>query len=192
MSVLLQQQFKKPTEFGVRYFDVTKPADAPVGFDASLRERVRGHKPEITWKYRVPLAHSPGVEVAWSCPLRKESERKDEIDISVLAGGEVRRAFSWSCTAKATLDAAVPTSLQPRQRGCSSKMVRYKTGDDSLTLEIWRLSNGDVILEVSSKGEDTPERLAAFRQDVVANLVAAGASPLDRSKTEIGTQCSTP
>ena len=193
VSELLRRNFKAPTEFSVRYFDVVKPMDAPAGFDAALRERVRGGRTEVTWKYRATSSdQAPRLHDAWVCPLRGVAKSKNEVDVSVLAGGEVRRATSWSCTITAAFDVAVPASLQPKQRGCASKMSRYETGDEQLTLEVWRLSNGEVVLEVSVKGLDTPEQLTSFRRNVVDTLVAAGAVPLDRSKTEIGTRCRTP
>jgi hypothetical protein len=42
---------------------------------------------------------------------------------------------------------------------------------------------------VSKRGADASAALAAFRSEVVDKLLAAGAHPFDRSKTELGTEC---
>lgn len=144
----------------------------------------------MTWKYRSADAQAfSSLKATWTCPLRKEKKRKDELDVSVLAAGEVRLAYSRSCTAEATFKAAVPAAVKALQRGCPSSMTRYETSDESLTLELWRLASGESVLELSAKGDDSIERVSAFREQVVAKLLAAGATPLDRSKSEIGTQC---
>jgi hypothetical protein len=179
----------KSSWFDVRYFEVGAAKNVPEGFVAIVRERVKATKTETTWKYRGTEGFPTESEGVWKCPLRKEAKRKDEVDISFLADGTLRKAYSRSCTSKTGIREAVPAGLSPKQKGRSSKMNRRESADESLTAEEWRLSSGDVVLEVSMKGQDTPADLNRFKQVVVAKLLAAGAIPLDRSKTEIGTEC---
>ena len=191
VSELLNVRGKKDG-YDVRYFDALRPTDAPAGYDVILRERTKGGKAEVTWKYRRSADSSPAASApptaSWRCPLNHELKRKDETDVSVLAAGVARRSFSRSCTAKGPIGVAV-TSFAAGQKGCASRMLRRESEDESLTVEEWRLSNGEVVLEVSMKGADTPATLEAFRTQVVRKLLQAGIVPLDRSKSEIGTQC---
>lgn len=117
----------------------------------------------------------------------KDADAKDEVDVSILANGKVRRAYSRSCKVDAGHVAALPDASRLEQRGCTSTMARIKA-DDGRTVEAWTLPNG-VVIEASSKGKDTKATLAAFRQTIVRPLIDAGIAPLDRSKTEIGTSC---
>ena len=70
-------------------------------------------------------------------------------------------------------------------------MTRRESADESVTIEAWKLAGEKaVFLEVSKRGADASAALAAaFRSEVVDNLLAAGAHPFDRSKTELGTEC---
>jgi hypothetical protein len=68
-------------------------------------------------------------------------------------------------------------------------MVRLETKDESTTVERWELSNGEVVLEVSKKGPSRVDALATFQSGIAAELIKRGVKPIDRSKTDIGTQC---
>ena len=179
----------KASQFTIGYFEVVGFAGGPAGFLPILRERTKGDKADTTWKYRGSDAFPPGASDAWTCPLRKESKRKDEVDVSLLSDASVRRSFSRSCTAGVELKKSLPAGLTARAKGCSSAMQRRESKDGDVTIEEWRMSNGDVLLEVSSKARDDGPALAAFRERFVKPLIAAGIRPQDRSKTEIGTQC---
>ena len=181
----------KSSAFAIRYFDVAAPADAPPGMPAILRERVGDDGPDITWKYRGPGGFPAEATDRWNCPLNdeKKKKRKDEIDVSILdAAGSVRRSYSRSCSAEGPLAKVADVSLRAVQKGCASRMQRRQSKDESLTVEQWTLANGEVVLELSSKGADSPTELKRFRE-LAGPLLAAGIKPLDRSKTEIGTQC---
>ena len=178
----------KPADYVVQYYDPKRPQGAPNRFDAIVRERI-GTKVEVTWKYRGGSSAPPGAETSWSCPLRKERKRKDELDISILAGGGIKRAYSRSCTSEGSLAEAAPAKLKLKPRGCSSKMARLETKDESTTVERWELSNGEVVLEVSKKGPSSVDTLATFQSGIAAELIKRGVKPIDRSKTDISTQC---
>ena len=94
------------------------------------------------------------------------------------------------CTTKTSLGAALPAAIVGPQRGCTATMTRRESPDESVTIEAWKLAGEKaVFLEVSKRGADASAALAAFRSEVVDNLLAAGAHPFDRSKTELGTEC---
>jgi hypothetical protein len=180
------------SKFRIQYHDVRLPAGAPSGAAAIARERERASKVETTWKYRGASPFDAGTEHTWMCPLLGKAQRKDEVDVSMLAGGETRRAYSRSCTVKGAYSGSLPSALQGAQVGCSSRMERQESADGRYKVERWRLSNGQRLLEVSWSAGDTDVDLADFRRRVVEPLVSAGVQPLDRSKTELGTQCQRP
>ncbi|HSW26287.1 MAG TPA: hypothetical protein VLJ62_26250 [Burkholderiaceae bacterium] len=180
------------SKFRVQYHDVHLPAAAPSGASAIARERKRGSKVETTWKYRGASPFDAETEHTWTCPLSGKAKRKDEVDVSMLAGGETRRAHSRSCTVKGTYSGSVPPALQGAPAGCSSRMERQESADGRYKVERWRLSNDQQLLEVSWSAGDTESDLVDFRRRVVEPLVNAGVQPLDRSKTELGTQCQRP
>jgi hypothetical protein len=176
-----------PTVYSIRYFSSTKTANTPSA-NPILRER-QGNKTDVTWKYRSATGWSDLPDGAW-CPLLGKPKPKEEVDITVDETGAIRRVYSRSCTSKGNLAAALPAGLLGAQRGCIATMTRRESADETRTVEAWKLSGETaVILEVSRKGPDTPAAAAAFRTEVVDKLIAAGAHPLDRSKTELGTEC---
>lgn len=188
VAKLLSWQTKDKGTFSVRYFDVKAPADAPIGTASILRERVSGANVEVTWKYRSGEALAVSLGSPWNCPLGMVAKRKDEMDVSVVSSGEVRRSFSRSCTSKAALQLSVPASLGAKQKGCASTVSRQATKQDDYKIEEWRLSSGQNFVELSWNAVDSPANLESFVQ-IVSRLVAKGVKPVDRSKTEIGTQC---
>lgn len=175
------------TVYSIRYFLSTKSANSPAATPI-LRER-QGKKTEVTWKYRSDTGWSDLPSGAW-CPLLGKIKEKDEVDITVGGTGAIRRVYSRSCTTKANIGAALPADLVGAQRGCTATMTRRESADEAITVEAWKLpGETGVILEVSRKGLDSPEAAAAFRTEVVGKLIAVGARPIDRSKTELGTEC---
>jgi len=183
----VQHHSSGPDLYDVQYFSVTTPGDAPKGFTVLLRERVKAAKPETTWKYRGAKRFPAQPLKKWNCPLLGADKSKDEMDVSLLAGGSVRRAYSRSCSVKGPISSVVPSALVPKAIGCAARMTRLEAGD--LRVEEWTLSGRRVVLEVSMKGNDTASDLAAFKKDVARKILQAGAKPLDRSKSELGTQC---
>ena len=180
----------KSSGYTIRYFEVVPSPGAAGELPPIVRERKKkGDDVEITWKYRGSGGFPAMAADRWQCPLRHESKRKDEIDVSFLADGSQRRSYSRSCTANGPLKDAMPKTLKAVPKGCGSTMKRLESRDGRVTAEAWKLDDRDVVLEVSAKGPDTADALKAFERDVVALLIARGAEPLDRSKTEIGTQC---
>jgi hypothetical protein len=67
-------------------------------------------------------------------------------------------------------------------------MTRLKAG--KLKVEEWTLEpGGKLLLEVSRVGRDTEADLKAFRADVAEKLVTLRAKPIDRRKSEVGSDC---
>ena len=179
----LELDAKDPDRYEIQYFDFRSPGSAPDGFDPILRRRQNGNKHELTFKYRGD--HSlPSL----ACPLSsKPDEEKREVDISVLSDNKVKRSYSYSCTLKSKKGPVEPPPvLKAAVKKCANQMTRYKAGD--LKIEEWHLPKGHILIEVSSNGSDTPEDLKSFRE-IVDKLVKAGATPSDRSKTELGSDC---
>ncbi len=170
--------------YEVRYFDFRPPADGPPGFAPTLRQRVKGKKHELTFKYRGdhPLS-------AWRCPLSSTpDEAKGEVDVSIPASGDPKRAYSYSCTLESKgQPVAPPDALKAQPTRCVSTMTRLKAGD--LKVEEWHMPEGVIVIEVSRNGADTPHDLSDFQATVVAPLLEAGIKPTDRSKTELGRTC---
>ena len=63
-------------------------------------------------------------------------------------------------------------------------MKHVKAG--KLKVEEWHLPGGVTLVEVPRNGSTTQGDLESFQRDIVDKLIAAGAKPSDRSKTEIG------
>lgn len=173
----------------VRHYEVKTLPGAPSGVSAILRERRTPGKQEVTWKYRGGEEFSSSDDTPLLRPIRQESKRKDEMDISLLADGKVKRSFSRSGSSKASFAEAVPVELSATQKGCDSTVLRRESKDGRYKVEEWNLANGEKFVELSWNADDTSSKLATF-QSLVARLVATGTRPVDRSKTEIGTQCS--
>ncbi|MBB4844722.1 hypothetical protein HNP55_003266 [Paucibacter oligotrophus] len=177
-----------PTVYSIRYFSSNKTADATAA-GPILRERQSKKKTDVSWKYRSTVGWADIPDGAW-CPLIGKTKHKDEIDLTVLDEETVRRVYSRSCTTKASLGSALPAAMVGPQRGCTATMTRRESADETVTIESWKLAGETAIfLEVSKKGADTPAALAAFRSDILNRLRSAGVRPLERSKTELGTEC---
>ena len=176
----------KEKSFSVRYFDIATPADAPPDVRAILRQRRTQKKAQLTYKLRsaAPLAGAAG----WRCPLPTPNESKDEADVSFLALDQVKAVHSRSCTFEsADLSLAPPAGLGATPKPCASEMRRLESGD--LTVEAWSLAGAATLIEVSRKGLDRAKDRRRFRDEVVRPLLAAGAVPVDRSKSELGSDC---
>jgi len=175
--------------YEVRYFTATQGTETLPGFDVILRERVKKKK-ELTYKLRgeKPLPASAPSIGKWECALGAAAKKKDEIDVSFIADGQVKKVYSRSCEVDgdaATL--AFPASLGAKPKGCKSSMTRLKAGD--LKIEEWRLGPGAMLIEVSRNGKDNAAETEAFRKQIVAAVSKAGAAPVDRSKSEAGSDC---
>jgi len=176
-----------PAAYSIRYF-AAKAAPNAASAVPILRER-QGRKTDVTWKYRSTAGWADLPDGDW-CPLVGRTKQKDELDVTLLEGGATRQVYSRSCTAKTGLGTALPAALVGAQRGCTATMTRREAADEGITIEAWKLPGEEaVILEVSRKGADSAAALAAFRDDVADKLIAAGVRPIDRSKTELGTEC---
>jgi hypothetical protein len=178
----LGKEAEESKDYEILYFDFPPPEDAPAGFKSILRQRKSGEKHELTFKYRGdhPLS-------AWKCPISSApDESKEEVDVSVLAEGQTKRSFSYSCTLKGSKPIEPPQELKASPKSCSSKMTRLKAG--KLKVEEWHLPEGVTLVEVSRNGSNTPQDLESF-QEIVGKLVKEGVEPSDRSKTELGGDC---
>ena len=176
--------------FEVGYFSVLLPAETPADAAAVVRERIQpGHPAETTWKYRWDAAPAPAVMAGLVCPLKSPTTQKFEVDVTLLDAAQVRRTHAWSCESAASVFDSVPAKLAPMRKGCSSRMQRWHSKAARLKIEQWLLSNGQRVLEVSWTGQDRSQDLERFIQRFARPLLAAGLHALDRSKTEIGTQC---
>jgi len=172
--------------YEIQYFDLVPPSDAPPEASAILRQRVKnGKKHELTFKYRSAKSLD-----APTCPLAAPTETKNEVDVSLTASGEPKRAFSYSCTLESKAGPpAPPAALQARPRPCTSKMRRQKAVRLDAKVEEWHVAPDGLMFEVSRNGSDTPQDLAAFKSDIADVLMRAGVKPSDRSKTELGSAC---
>lgn len=179
----------RTSEYDVVYRDVARPDDAPPGFVPIVRQRRRGARTDVTWKYRGRDGFPVQSAAAWRCPLRGEASRKDEVDVSVLAADTESRSYSRSCSADGDLAASAPGAPAPLADGCSSRVTRLRARDGALTVEEWRTSSGATFVEVSARGDDAAADLRNFRHTVAQPLLDAGIRPLDRSKTEIASPC---
>jgi hypothetical protein len=170
-------------QYEVQYFSFTPPKDAPSGFTAILRQRRKGKKFELTFKYR-----GDRTLATWTCPLSPTpSEQKQEVDVSIL-GSEVSRAHSLSCTVESKSAPVVPPEgLAARPMTCTSKVTRVKAGD--VKLEKWQFPGDITIIEVSQKGDDSPADLKKFQDDLATPLIKGGIRPSAWSKTESGSSC---
>ena len=180
-----------PTEsdaFVVEYFDVLLPGDTPTGFAAIARQRTTKQKSEVTLKYRGPnrLPLTSTLE-QWQCSLNGSAEKKEEVDISFGQASETKRMYSRSCSVKGDAATAIPNALDAKPKGCKSSMTRLKSKD--MKAEEWQLSSGAKVIEVSLSGKDTKMELENFRRSVVDVLINRGVTPLDRSKSEMGSEC---
>ena len=179
----LGEEAEESKDYEIRYFDFTPPEEAPAGFKSILRQRKSGKKHELTFKYRGdhPLS-------AWKFPISSaQDESKEEVDVSILADGQIKKSYSYSCTLEGKKPIEPPQDLKARQKSCSSKMTRLKTG--KMKVEEWHLPGGVILVEVSRSDSNTQKDLDSFRSKVVDTLVKDGVKPSDRSKTEVGSDC---
>jgi hypothetical protein len=185
---LLRLSATESDTFVIEYFDVLLPGDTPTGFAAIARQRTTKQKSEVTLKYRgpnpLPLTSTLGQ---WQCPLNGSAEKKEEVDISFGEANETKRMYSRSCTVKGDASTAIPKNLDAKPKGCKSGMTRLKSND--LKAEEWQLSSGAKVIEVSISGKDTQMELETFKRSVVQVLINRGVTPLDRSKSEMGSKC---
>lgn len=182
----LKLRVTERSEYTIEYFDVTPSEALPPGFSAIMRRRLSGDEAELTLKLRgtARLPDKPSLK-HWACPLPRPQKRKDESDITFMGPEDTRKAWSRSCSHEsADRQLQVPAALAARPKGCTSTMTRLEAG--KLKLEQWRMGDGSTLLEASRVARDTPADLAAFRNTVVAPLLASGIRPLDRSKSAIG------
>jgi len=189
---VLEALDRKPgrrSHFDVQYFDITRPADTPPGFDAIMRKRSVGKTAELTYKVRggTPWPEPTPLK-QWHCPLPTPNERKEEADIAFLGAEHTHKVWSRSCShSSRQLDIAVPPALQPQPNSCRSAMMRLRSGD--LKIEQWQLPDGSRLIEASRAGRDTPADHDAFRDGVVKPLLARQVLPLQRSKSALGGDC---
>ena len=176
----------KEKSFNVRYFDLPAAAGAPPGVKAILRQRQTQKMAQLTYKLR--SAEPLGDVAGRRCPLPSPNESKDEADVSFLALDRVSTVHSRSCTFEsAGLPPSPPAGLHATPKPCASAMRRLEA--PGATAEAWSLGGGATLIEVSRKGLDRAEDRQRFRDEVVRPLLAAGAVPVDRSKSDLGSDC---
>lgn len=168
-------------KYAVQYFQLgVTPALGP-GEVAVGRVRTRtGGKVELTYKTRTDL---PPSTVPWICPL-EGAKPKTEVDVT-LRHNDLGQKLSRSCELEAKQSLVFPESLKATPMGCTNTMTRTQIGH--VKVEQWTTPRGP-LLEVSMPGTTSDQDLASFRT-MVAPLIKAGVKPLDRSKTEAGSEC---
>jgi hypothetical protein len=175
--------------YSVQYFTVVSPNSLPAEFSAIARARQKNQKKELTLKIRVPESHAISNLKTWKCELGSGAEMKDQIDVSFVGPTQVKRVFSRSCSVESKRDISFPASLKATAKGCISSMTRLKAR--GLKVEEWVLNpSGTRLLEVSKNSEDTGAALEDFRSQVVLPLLERRVNPIDRSKSEAGSDCS--
>ncbi|MGJ7497855.1 hypothetical protein ACSFA8_22625 [Variovorax sp. RT4R15] len=167
--------------YSIQYFqlDMTQtpsPNEVVIG---RMRTRSDG-KVELTYKTRADVSASPG---SWVCPLDGAKD-KTEMDVTVRRKDVVRK-LTRSCELEAKHPLSFPESLKATPKGCVNKMTRTVIG--KVKVEQWSTSRG-ALLEVSMPGTTSAEDLTNFRK-MVAPLLQDGVIPLDRSKSEAGSEC---
>ena len=183
----LSLKHDKQDDFVVQYFAVNQPGNARAGFKAIARERRTGNHVEATYKVRGTAPFSANPSYLWECPLKGPAESKNEIDITWTGDELPIRTYSQSCTAKADMAHAMPTAHGAKPLGCSSKMHRFS--EHGIKLELWKLSSGRQLFEVSVTGQDSAADLKTFQKRIVSPLLSRGVKPLKNSKTELGSAC---
>ena len=185
----LRLKASAPSHFEVQYFEFTPPAGLPPGFDAILRKRLTGGEAELTFKLRgnAPLPAQPTLK-QWDCPLGRTKDRKDEVDLSFVAVGQVLTAYSRSCNVESRdTQLQPPAALQARPKGCGSTMTRLRSG--KLKIEQWQMADGSTLLEASRPGRHNAASMRAFEREVLKPLLALKVQPLERSKSALGGDC---
>ena len=177
----------KSKKFEVQYFSISKGEMLPAGYVATGRERASSGETEATYKVRGP--YPPPQELAgWKCPFKGNFASKAEVDVTRTGEVAAKRSYSVSCSVdKSTIPSALPPGYSATPYGCQSKMERHKAG--GLKIERWTLPQGGVLFEVSMEGDDSVAALNKFDADVVKPLLKRNATPLNESKTELGSRC---
>ena len=166
--------------YEIRYFNFPRPANAPPGTTAILRQRTREDgKAEVRLKYR----SAQPLSGPWACPDGARFRKAEELDVSFAASPEPLRVYAYSCTLEAK---APPPVLGATPKSCAARMVRYEFEGDKI--EEWTLPGGGVRLEVSRAASNSPDHLTKF-VELVERLRARGVKPLDETKTEFGSRC---
>ena len=183
-AAALRLQVDKAKVYRIDYFDVASGADV---LPVIARRRTHGDTTQLTLKTR--SADGQGAAPAQSvCALGSGAEAKTEVDVTMLAGGQVKRVPSWSCTLQGPRGLAFPPQLRAVPRGCIATMRRLRAGD--VDIEEWSVHGGaQRLVEVSMKGEDDDATQRRFADRVAAPLLAAHAAPLSASKTEFVAGC---
>ena len=172
----------KVKTYRIDYFDVAGDPAAPT----IARRRTDGGKTQLTLKQRQAEGQAAGSAPA--CALGAGADGKTEVDVTLLAEGQSRRALSFSCTLEGARGLAFAPELHPVARGCVATMHRYRT--DAMDIEEWSVHDGaSRVIEVSMKGADDAATQRRFEETVVRPLLAAHAAPLSASKTEFATAC---
>ncbi len=175
-----------PVRYEVRYYDAPPPAGAPPDSEVILRRRSETNgESEIRLKYRLdhPIAE-------WTCPAGGGFDGKAEVDVGFGVDG-ASRVYSYSCVASA---AEPPPFLRAASKSCVSQMARWPApvrGGGSYKVESWTLPDGSKRLEISRTAKNSPKQLSRFGA-LVERLRARGARPLEESKTELGSRCTSP
>lgn len=177
----------KGDKYVVRYFTVNRPGNIPAGFKAIARERRTGHRVEAMYKVRGTAPFPANPPYVWECPLKGHAESKNEIDITWTGDQLPKRAYSRSCTVKADMARAMPTSYGAKRLACASRMQRFS--EHGIKLELWKLPKGKQVFDVSVSGEDSAADLEAFQKRIVSPLINRGVRPFKNSKTELGSAC---
>jgi len=183
----LSVKHAKQDDFVVQYFTIDQPGSAPADFKAIARERRTGNHIEATYKFRGPVPFPANPSYVWECPLKGPAASKNEVDITWTGDELPKRAYSRSCTANADMAHAMPTAYGAKPLACTNEMRRFS--DHGVTLELWELTSGKQVFEVSIKGEDSASDLKTFQERIVSPLVNRGVRPLRDSKTELGSAC---
>ena len=183
-AAALGRHVDKVKVYQIDYFDVATGADAtPV----IARRRTHDDTTQLTLKMRAADGQgdvSPEVH----CALGSAAEGKTEVDITMLAGGQARRAPSFSCTLDGPRGLAFAPELRAVPKGCVATMRRLRS--DDVDIEEWSVHGGaQRLIEVSMKGADDPATQRRFAAGVVAPLLAAQAVPLAASKTDFVSAC---
>ncbi len=170
----------KQSDYEVRYFD-EPPALAPPESTAVILRLRSSHdgEAEVRLKYR----RATPWPVNWRCPPALQFERSEQLDITILNGDSLVRAYSYACTLEA---AQPPPALHAMLKACSAIMVRYDS--KRARLEEWTMPGGRVILEVSHAAKNTAAELARFRH-MVHTLIVHGADPSAFSKSKLASDC---
>jgi hypothetical protein len=170
--------------YRIDYFDVAGDPASP----AIARRRMNGDKVQLTWKLRRPEGQAAYPASPTACALGAGADGKTEVDVTLLADGQARRALSFSCTLDGAGGLAFAPELHPVARGCVATMRRLRSGD--VDIEEWSVHDGaQRLIEVSMKGADDAAAQRRFEDAVVRPLTAAKAAPLAASKTEFVTAC---